>query len=71
MSAPNGPQQEPIANRLRCLATMSTTLREQFEAFADCCLKLARRADTPARRARLMKMAHEYRQATALVSAAR
>ena len=70
MSAPNGPQQEPIANRQRCLATMSTTLREQFEAFADCCLKIAQRANA-SRRARLMKMAHEYRQATALVSAAR
>ena len=57
-----------IANLLRCLAAMSTTLREQFETFADCCLELARRADTPAHRSRLMKMAHEYRQATALVS---
>jgi hypothetical protein len=47
---------------------MNTTLREQFETFADCCLELARRADTPAHRSRLMKMAHEYRQATALVS---
>ena len=53
---------------LHCLRAMSTSLRQQFEAFADCCLELARRAETPARRSRLVKMAHEYRQATALVS---
>ena len=46
---------------------MSTTLRQQFETFADCCLELARRAGTPALRSRLTKMAVEYQQATVRV----
>jgi len=47
---------------------MGPTLREQFLSYADCCLELALWADTPARRWRLMKMAHEYRLATAIVT---
>jgi hypothetical protein len=48
--------------------TMSKLLVTQFERFAECCLELARSAETPARRARLVKMAHEYRQATEMVA---
>ena len=41
-----------------------TTFAKQFEDFADCCLGLARSAETPPRRERLIQMAHEYRLAT-------
>jgi hypothetical protein len=43
---------------------MSTTLAEQLEGYAACCLKLARSAKTAAGRARFIQMAHEYRLAT-------
>ena len=41
-----------------------TTLAEQFQDFAECCLSLARTAKTAAGRARFLQMAHEYRLAT-------
>jgi len=43
---------------------MSATLAEQFEGFAECCLRLARSAKTAAGRARFIQKAHEYRLAT-------
>jgi hypothetical protein len=46
---------------------MSVTLAKQFEGFAECCLELARSAETTAGRARLMQMAHEYLLATSLI----
>ena len=49
-------------------ARMSATLANQFERFAECCLKLARSAETTERRARFIQMAHEYRLATLLTS---
>ena len=62
----------PGTNRksLHCLRAMSTSLVKQFDAFADCCLELARSAETPARRSRLVKMAHEYRQANEILTTA-
>jgi hypothetical protein len=51
-----------------CLRAMSATLAKQFERFAECCLKLARSAETTERRARFIQMAHEYRLATLLTS---
>ena len=47
---------------------MSATLTKQFESFAECCLELARSAETTERRARFIQMAHEYRLATLLTS---
>ena len=46
---------------------MSVTLAKQFEGFAECCLELARSAETTARRVRFTQMAHEYRLATSLI----
>jgi hypothetical protein len=46
---------------------MSTTLAEQLEGYAACCLKLARSAKTAAGRARFIQMAHEYRLAMSLI----
>jgi hypothetical protein len=46
--------------------SMNSSLASLFENFAECCLDLARAADTPARRARLFQMAHEQ-QATSLM----
>jgi len=43
-------------------------LAPQFENFAECCLELARVAETPARRARFILMAREYRRAKRQVS---
>jgi hypothetical protein len=51
-----------------CLRAMSATLAKQFERFAECCLELARNAETMERRARFIQMAHEYRLATLLTS---
>ena len=47
---------------------MNATLTKQFEGFAECCLELARSAETTERRARFIQMAHEYRLATLLTS---
>ena len=47
---------------------MSATLTKQFESFAECCLELARSAETTERRARFIQMADEYRLATLLIS---
>ena len=47
---------------------MSATLTKQFESFAECCLELARSADTTERRARFIQMADAYRLATLLTS---
>ena len=47
---------------------MNATLTKQFERFAECCLELARSAETTERRARFIQMAHEYRLATLLTS---
>ena len=47
---------------------MSATLTKQFESFAECCLELARSAETTERRARFIQMADEYRLATLLTS---
>ena len=47
---------------------MSATLTKQFEGFAECCLELARSAETTERRARFIQMADEYRLATLLTS---
>jgi hypothetical protein len=47
---------------------MSATLTKQFESFAECCLELARSADTTERRARFIQMADAYRLATLLIS---
>jgi hypothetical protein len=47
---------------------MNATLTKQFEGFAECCLKLARSAETTERRARFIQMAQEYRLATLLTS---
>jgi hypothetical protein len=41
---------------------MNPTFTVQFERFAQCCLELAQRAETPASRARLIQMAREYEQ---------
>ena len=46
---------------------MNATLTNQFEGFAECCLELARSAETTERRARFIQMAHEYRLATLLI----
>ena len=46
----------------------ATTLTKQFQGFAECCLELARSAETTERRARFIQMAHEYRLATLLTS---
>jgi hypothetical protein len=46
---------------------MSSTLAKQFESFSECCLELARSAETTARRARFIQMAHDYRLATFLI----
>ena len=51
-----------------CLRAMNATLSKQFEGFAECCLELARSAETTERRARFIQMAHEYRLATLLTS---
>lgn len=51
-----------------CFRAMSATLTKQFERFAECCLELARSAETTERRARFIQMAHEYRLATLLTS---
>ena len=48
-------------------ACMSSTLAKQFESFAECCLELARSAETTARRSRFIQMAHDYRLATFLI----
>ena len=47
---------------------MNATLSKQFEGFAECCLELARSAETTERRARFIQMADEYRLATLLTS---
>ena len=47
---------------------MNATLTKQFEGFAECCLELARSAETTERRARFIQMAHEYQLATLLMS---
>ena len=47
---------------------MNATLTKQFEGFAECCLELARSAETTERRARFIQMADEYRLATLLTS---
>ena len=47
---------------------MNATLTKQFEGFAECCLELARSAETTERRARFIQMAHEYQLATLLIS---
>jgi hypothetical protein len=47
---------------------MNATLTKRFEGFAECCLELARSAETTERRARFIQMAHEYRLATLLTS---
>ena len=52
----------------RCWRAMNATLTKQFEGFAECCLELARSAETTERRARFIQMAHEYRLATLLTS---
>jgi hypothetical protein len=52
----------------RCWRAMNGTLSKQFEGFAECCLELARSAETTERRARFIQMAHEYRLATLLTS---
>jgi hypothetical protein len=44
-----------------------TSFAQQFEDLADCCLGLARSAETLARRERLIQMADEYRLATTLL----
>jgi hypothetical protein len=44
-----------------------TTLAKQFQDFAECCLGLARSAETAARRERFIQMAHEYRLASFLI----
>ena len=36
---------------------MNATLTKQFERFAECCLELARSAETTERRARFIQMA--------------
>ena len=46
----------------------ATTLTKQFQGFAECCLELARSAETTERRARFIQMADEYRLATLLIS---
>ena len=43
-------------------------MTKQFESFAECCLELARSADTTERRARFIQMADAYRLATLLIS---
>jgi hypothetical protein len=43
-------------------------LTKQFESFAECCLEVARSAETTEGRARFIQMAHEYRLATLLIS---
>ena len=50
------------------VCAMSATLTKQFESFAECCLELARSAETTERRARFIQMADEYRLATLLTS---
>ena len=52
----------------RCWHAMNATLTKQFEGFAECCLELARSAETTERRARFIQMADEYRLATLLTS---
>ena len=47
---------------------MNATLSKQFEGFAECCLELARSAETTERRARFIQMAGEYRLASLLTS---
>jgi hypothetical protein len=47
---------------------MNATLTKEFEGFAECCLELARSAETTERRARFIQMAHEYQLATLLIS---
>jgi hypothetical protein len=47
---------------------MNATLTKQFEGFAECCLELARSAETTERRARFIQMADEYRLATLVTS---
>jgi hypothetical protein len=42
-------------------------LAKDFEGFAECCLDLARSAETTACRARFIQMAREYRLATSLM----
>ena len=53
--------------QLHCLRAMSVTLTKQFEGFAECCLEIARSAQTTARRVRFIQMAHEYRLAMSLI----
>ena len=50
------------------MGVMSAMLATQFESFAECCSELARAAETPARRARLVQMAHEYRRASSAMA---
>jgi hypothetical protein len=52
----------------RCWRAMNATLSKQFEGFAECCLELARSAETTERRARFIQMAGEYRLASLLTS---
>jgi hypothetical protein len=52
----------------RCWRAMNGTLSKQFEGFAECCLELARSAETTERRARFIQMAGEYRLASLLTS---
>ena len=56
------------STRQRCWRAMNATLTKQFEGFAECCLELARSAETTERRARFIQMADEYRLATLLTS---
>ena len=56
-----------FSSHQHCLRAMSATLDKQFEGFAECCVELARSAETTARRARFIQMAHEYQLATLLI----
>jgi hypothetical protein len=50
-----------------CTSTRSTAMspgpKDKFKEYARYCSELARQADTPERRERLLKMAREYMQA--------
>jgi hypothetical protein len=47
---------------------MNAALTKQFEGFAECCLELARSAETTECRGRFIQMADEYRLAILLIS---
>jgi hypothetical protein len=46
---------------------MSATLAKRFENFDECCVHLARSAETAASHRRFIQMACEYRLATMLI----